>query len=61
MPSIDEFIEMAKEMDIKMVPCSTTCGIMGAPDDAFRDGVMTQAGAAYFLAQAKESKVTLFI
>jgi peroxiredoxin family protein len=62
MPSIDEFIEMAKEMDIKMIPCSTTCGIMGVPDDdAFRDGIMSQAGAAYFLAQAKESKVTLFI
>jgi peroxiredoxin family protein len=61
MPSLDEFIEMARQMDIKMIPCSTTCGIMGAPDDAFRDGIMSQAGAAYFIAQAKESKVTLFI
>jgi peroxiredoxin family protein len=60
-PSIDEFITMAQDMGIKMVPCSTSCGILGLPDDAFRQGVMSQAGAAYFLGQARESKVTLFI
>jgi peroxiredoxin family protein len=60
-PSIDEFIAMAQEMNIKMVPCSTSCGILGLPDDAFRDGIMSQAGAAFFLAEARESKVTLFI
>jgi peroxiredoxin family protein len=61
MPSIDEFITMAQEMGIKMVPCSTSCGILGVPDEAFRGGVMSQAGAAFFLGQARESKVTLFI
>jgi peroxiredoxin family protein len=60
-PSIEEFIAMAKEMGIKMVPCSTSCGLLGQPDDAFTEGVMSQAGAAYFLGQARESKVTLFI
>jgi peroxiredoxin family protein len=51
-PSIDEFISLAQEMGIKWSPCSTSCGILGLPDDAFRDGIMSQAGAAYFLAQA---------
>jgi peroxiredoxin family protein len=60
-PSIDDFLVMAQEMGIKMIPCSTSCGILGLPDDAFRSGVMSQAGAAYFLGQARESKVTLFI
>jgi peroxiredoxin family protein len=60
-PSIDEFITLAKELGVKMVPCSTSCGLLGVPDNAFTDGVMSQAGAAFFLAQAKESKVTLFI
>ena len=60
-PSIEEFIALAKEMGVKMVPCSTSCGILGLPDNAFTDGVMSQAGAAFFLAQARESKVTLFI
>jgi peroxiredoxin family protein len=61
MPSVDEFIEMANTLGIKMVPCSTTCNMLGVPDDAFREGVMSQVGAAYFLGQARESKVTLFI
>jgi peroxiredoxin family protein len=60
-PSIDEFIKMAEDMGVKMVPCSTSCGLLGLPDDAFRSGIMDQVGAAYFLGQARESKVTLFI
>jgi peroxiredoxin family protein len=60
-PSIDEFINMAKEMGVKMVPCSTSCGLMGLPEDAFREGTMSLAGAAFFLNEARQSKVTLFI
>jgi peroxiredoxin family protein len=61
-PSIDEFIKMAREMGVKMVPCSTTCGVMGLPDEgAFRSEVGSLAGAAYFLNEARESKVALFI
>ncbi len=60
-PSIDEFITMAQEMGIKMIPCSTSCGILGLPDEAFRGGIMNQAGAAFFLNEARQSKVTLFI
>jgi peroxiredoxin family protein len=61
MPSIDEFITMAQEMGIKMIPCSTSCGILGLPDDAFREGILSQAGAAFFLNEARQSKTTLFI
>jgi peroxiredoxin family protein len=60
-PTIDEFIAMAQELGVKMVPCSTSCGVLGLPDDAFRGEIMSQAGAAFFLGQARESKVTLFI
>jgi peroxiredoxin family protein len=60
-PSIDEFIKMAEDMGVKMIPCSTSCSLLGVPDDAFRSGIMDQAGAAFFLAQAKDSKITLFI
>lgn len=62
MPSVDEFIVMAKEMGVKMYPCSTSCGVMGGlPEDAFRSEVESLAGAAFFLNEARESKVTLFI
>jgi peroxiredoxin family protein len=61
MPTVDEFIILAQELGVKMVPCSTSCGVLGLPDDAFRGGIMNQAGAAFFLGQARESKITLFI
>ena len=62
MPSLDEFIVMAKEMGVKLIPCSTTCGVMGGlPEDAFRSEVTSLAGAAFFLNEARQSKVTLFI
>jgi len=60
-PTVDELIKMAQEMGVTLVPCSTSCGLLGVPEDAFRDGVMSLAGAAYFLNEARQSKVTLFI
>lgn len=60
-PSIDEFITMAHQMGVKMIPCSTTCGMFGLTEDAFRSEVESLAGAAYFLGEARQSKVTLFI
>jgi peroxiredoxin family protein len=60
-PSIEEFITMAREMGVKMVPCSTSCGVMGLEQNSFRSEVESLAGAAYFLNEARQSKVTLFI
>jgi len=63
MPSIDEYIVMAHQMGVKLIACTTTCGVMGLPPekDTFRNEVDSLAGAAYFLGEARESKVTLFI
>ncbi|MFC1991428.1 DsrE/DsrF/DrsH-like family protein [Chloroflexota bacterium] len=63
MPSVDEFIVMAKEMGVNLIACTTTCGVMGLPAEttSFRDEVQTMAGAAYFLNEARKSGVTLFI
>jgi peroxiredoxin family protein len=61
MPSIEELITMAQEMGVKMMPCSTSCNILGLSDDAFRDGILSQTGAAFFLNEARQSKITLFI
>ena len=60
-PTIDEFIAMAHQMRVQMIPCSTTCGVTGLAEDAFRSEVESLAGAAYFLNEARQSKVTLFI
>ena len=61
MPSIDEFIAMAHQMGVKLIACTTTCGVMGIPEDSFRSEVDSLTGAAYFLGEARQSKVTLFI
>jgi len=63
MPSIDEFIVMAKDMGVNLIACTTTCGVMGLEPEttSFRDEVQTMAGAAYFLNEARNSSVTLFI
>ncbi len=61
MPSVDEMIAMAKDMGVKLIPCSTTCGLYGLPEDAFRSEASSIAGAAYFLSEASDSKITLFI
>ncbi|MCH8864522.1 MAG: DsrE/DsrF/DrsH-like family protein [Chloroflexi bacterium] len=61
LPSIDEFFEMTKSMDVKIIACTTSCGFMGLGEDAFRDEVDVMTGAAYFLGEARKSKVTLFI
>ena len=60
-PTIDQFITMAHEMGVKLIPCSTTCGVMGLSQEAFRNEVGDLAGAAYFLNEARQSKVSLFI
>jgi len=61
LPTIDEFIVMAKEMGVKLIPCSTTCGVMALNEGAFREEVGSLAGAAFFLNEARQSKVALFI
>ncbi len=60
-PSVDEFMDMAKSMGVKMIACTTSCGLMGLEADAFRSEVDVMTGAAFFLGEARKSKVTLFI
>ena len=61
MMSVEEFIIMAHQMGIKLVACTATIGVMGLSEDAFRSEVETFAGAAYYLNEARESGVSLFI
>jgi len=63
MPSVSEYITMARDMGVEIIACTTTCGVMGLPakQDAFRSEITSMAGAAYFLNSARKSEVTLFI
>ena len=60
-PSIDELITMAHQMGVKLIACTTSCGVMGLSEDSFRSEVESMAGAAYFLGEARQSKVDFFI
>jgi len=60
-PSVPEFIEMAKGLGVKLLVCTTTFGFMGFQKEDFIDGIDEYCGAATYLAEAKEAKVSYFI
>lgn len=60
-PSIEEFVKMAKEMGVKLIACTTTFGFMGFQKDDFIDGLDSFVGAATFLQLAREGRVSYFI
>lgn len=60
-PSIEEFVEMSKNMGIKMIACTTTFSFMGFEKEDFIDGIDSFAGAATFLGEVREGKISYFI
>jgi peroxiredoxin family protein len=60
-PQVEELMNLAKELGVKFVACTTSMGMMGISNDAFIDGVDSFAGVATYLADAKESRINLFI
>ena len=60
-PQVEELMAVAKEFGVKFVACTTSMGIMGISKDAFIPGVDSFAGVATYLADAKESKINLFV
>lgn len=62
MPALDEMISMAKEMGVKFVACTTSCGLMGiATGDLREDLVDSYVGAAAYLGEAADAEINLFI
>lgn len=59
--SLDELLDNAKEMGVKLLPCQMTMDAMGLTYDDLIEGVGEPAGAAMALVEASESSVTLFI
>jgi len=60
-PSIPELLCTAKGLGVKMIACTTTLGFMGFEKDDFIDGIDSFAGAATFLGEAREGKMSYFI
>ncbi len=60
-PTLDELLDMAKEMGVRLLPCQMTMDALGLRREDLIDGVGEPAGAATALAEAGESAATLFI
>ena len=61
MASLNELMNLAGELKVKYVACSTSCGVLGLKETDLIDSVAEFAGAAYYISEAKNSKINLFI
>jgi len=60
-PSLVELRQTAIELGVKFYGCQTSMSVMEIPKDALIDEVNSCVGVTYFLEQAQESDITLFI
>ncbi|MFA4905746.1 MAG: DsrE/DsrF/DrsH-like family protein [Candidatus Margulisiibacteriota bacterium] len=61
-PTIPEMLDLAKQLKVKILACTTTFSFMGYKEQDFLEGSIDKfVGAAYFLGEAKDAKVSYFI
>ena len=58
--SLEEMIEMAREMGVKMLACEMSRDVMGISEEELIDG-LEPAGVASFLGESLKSRTNLFI
>lgn len=61
MPSVPEMLALARSLEVKIVACTITMGVMGLANDDLIDGIDAYAGVATYLRDAQTSGVNLFI
>ncbi len=61
MASLEELMSLAKELKVKYIACTTSCGVLGLAKENLIDEVDEFAGASTYLNEAKDSKINLFI
>lgn len=60
-PTIEELIEDAKDLGVKLLACQMTMDVMGVKEEDLIDGIDDTLGAAAFMSEALESDISLFI
>lgn len=60
-PDVPELVQTARELGVKLLVCTTTFAFMGFQKDDFIEGIEEYCGAATFLQEARESKLSYFI
>ncbi|TMW72996.1 DsrE/DsrF/DrsH-like family protein [Alteribacter natronophilus] len=58
--SLPELIELAQEMDVKMVACTMSMDVMGLQKEELIEG-LEYAGVASYLSEAEDANINLFI
>jgi peroxiredoxin family protein len=58
--SIGELLDMAREMEVRLIACQMTVDVFGYDQADFIEGVEF-GGAAAFMAEARKSNLTLFV
>lgn len=61
MPGIPELMDIAQDLGVRFIACTTTMGLLGVTKDTLIDSVDQYAGVATYLAEAKNGSVNLFI
>lgn len=62
MPSVEEMLQLAKQMGVKIIACTVTMGVLGIDKQTLRDELIDgYAGVVTYLAEAQQSSVNLFI
>ena len=59
--SLPQLLDMARELDVKLVACQMSMDVMGIKKEELIDTDMQVAGVATFLESAADSKISLFI
>jgi len=58
--SLEELMDLAREMGVKLMACTMSMDVMGVTKDELIDG-LEYGGVAAYMADASQSRVTLFI
>jgi peroxiredoxin family protein len=58
--SVPSLIELSREMGIRFIACQVTMGLMGITKDELIDDI-DYGGVTTYLADAADSRITLFI
>ena len=59
--SLVELRDLAIDLGVKMYGCQMSMDVMEIPQESFVKGVQEPVGVGFFIAEAQESQVTLFI
>lgn len=57
---LPDLVKLAKELNVRMVACEMSMGVMGITREELQDG-LDYGGVATYLEDASKSKITLFI